>query len=425
MLWGTLPDYIYNSSFVLLGISLAIGLLIGIERGWKQRTANEGHRIAGLRTYGLTGLAGGCSAIMQPFVGQLTIGLLFLGFALAVSMAYLRGKQHSEDASITSLVSLLLTYMLGMLAAFEQIELAASAAIITALLLRYKELLHGWLRQLEDHELKAGLQLLLISIVLLPVLPDQGYGPWQVLNPYEIWWMVVLIAGISFVGYFAMKFAGTDKGIILTALSAGLASSTALTLHFSRLAREQTSLQRQLSAGILIACGTMFPRVVLIATLINPALLSLLWWPMAVMMLVILLSAGLLWKTRAVQQPASLTRLLNPLALQSAVLFGGLLMVILLLGQWMRELFGDTGIYALALVSGIADVDPINLTLARMSLDNTTLTVAVSGIVIAACSNSLVKAIMAVSIAGKAMLFHVLLPLLGAISCGLLSLLMV
>jgi uncharacterized membrane protein (DUF4010 family) len=407
---------------VLLGISLAIGLLIGVERGWKQRSAEDGRRIAGLRTFGLTGLAGGCSATMLPFIGELATGLLFLGFSLSVSMAYLNRKQDSEDASITGLISLLLTFMLGMLAAFKQIELAASAAIITALLLRYKELLHSWLRQVEDQELKAALQLLLISIVLLPILPDQGYGPWQVLNPYEIWWMVVLIAGISFAGYFAMKFAGTDRGIMLTAMSAGLASSTALTLHFSRLAVKQPTLHRQLSAGILIACGTMFPRVLLVATLINPAILSLLWLPMAVMTLVIFISAGLLWRTRTLEQPASLTRLLNPLELKSSVFFGALLVVILLLGELMRELFGDAGIYALALISGIADVDPINLTLARMSQGETQPSVAVTGIVLAACSNSLIKSLMAASIAGKTMLVNVLLPLALAIVCGLASL---
>lgn len=417
-----MSETLYNSSFLLLGISLAIGLLIGIERGWKQRSAEDGGRIAGLRTYGLTGLAGGAAAIMQPFLGEIATGLLFLGFALAVSMAYLKRQQDSEDASITGLVSLLLTFMLGMLAAFEQIELAASAAIITALLLRYKELLHNWLRQLEDQELKAGLQLLLISIVLLPVLPDKGYGPWQVLNPYEIWWMVVLIAGISFAGYFAMKFAGTDKGIMLTALSAGLASSTALTLHFSRLAREQPSLHRQLSAGILIACGTMFPRVLLVATLINPAILSLLWLPMAVMTSVIFTIAIMLWRTRTLDQPTSLTRLLNPLELKSAVIFGALLVAVLLLGELMQELFGDAGIYALALVSGIADVDPINLTLSRMSLGETQATVAVTGIVLASCSNSLVKSLMAVFIAGKTMLVNVLGTLALAVVCGLASL---
>lgn len=420
-----MSETFYNSSFILLGISLAIGLLIGIERGWKQRRAEDGGRIAGLRTYGLTGLAGGATAIMQPYFGEIATGMLFLGFALATSMAYLNRKQDSEDASITGLISLLLTFMLGMLAAFKQIELAASAAIITALLLRYKELLHSWLRQVEDQELKAALQLLLISIVLLPILPDQGYGPWQVLNPYEIWWMVVLIAGISFVGYFAMKFAGTDKGIMLTALSAGLASSTALTLHFSRLAKEQPSLHRQLSAGILIACGTMFPRVVLVASLINPAILTLLWLPMAVMTLVTFICAALLWKIRTLEQPASLTRLLNPLELKSALFFGALLVLILLLGELMQDVFGDTGIYALALVSGIADVDPINLTLSRMSLGETQATVAVSGIVLAACSNSLVKSLMAVSIAGKTMLVNVFGPLALAVVCGLASLLII
>ena len=152
----------------------------------------------------------------------------------------------------------LLTFVLGALAASGQVAVAAAGAVVVALLLSAKPVLHHWLGTLRRQELSAGLQLLLLSVVVLPLLPDQGFGPWQTLNSYRIWWMVVLIAAISFIGYFAVKEAGARKGGIFTGLFAGLASSTALTLHFSRLARGRPDLGPMLATGIPLASGTMF-----------------------------------------------------------------------------------------------------------------------------------------------------------------------
>ena len=272
-------DFADAKQIVLLSTALAIGLLIGVERGWKSRQAKEGERIAGLRTYGLIGLLGGGAGVLSQFLGTAAFGFVFLGFTVTVTVAYAVRQRVNDDASITSLITMLLTFMLGVLATLDHINLAASAAVVTVILLRYKDILHGWLKKLEEQELRAALQLLLISIVLLPILPDRGYGPWQALNPYEIWWMVVIIAGISFIGYFAMKIAGPGKGVILTALAAGMASSTALTLHYARLSQKQENMRNLLATGILIACGTMFPRVVLISSLINPLLFSVLTVP--------------------------------------------------------------------------------------------------------------------------------------------------
>ena len=157
----------------------------------------------------------------------------------------------------------LLTFVRGALAASGQVAVAAAGAVVVALLLSAKPVLHHWLGTLRRQELSAGLQLLLLSVVVLPLLPDQGFGPWQTLNSYRIWWMVVLIAAISFIGYFAVKEAGARKGGIFTGLFAGLASSTALTLHFSRLARGRPDLGPMLATGILLASGTTFPRLAL------------------------------------------------------------------------------------------------------------------------------------------------------------------
>lgn len=408
-----------TEQIILLVIALAIGLLIGVERGWKTREVKEGERIAGLRTYGLSGLLGGGAGLLSQYLDVLVFGFVFLGFSGAVAAAYVMRGRSREDASITGLVSLLLTFVLGALATLDHVSLAASAAVVTALLLRFKDVLHGWLRKLERRELHAALQLLLISVVLLPVLPDHGYGPWQALNPYEIWWMVVLIAGISFIGYFAMKIAGPEKGVMMTALAAGMASSTALTLHFSRLSQKQQNMKNLLAAGILIACGTMFPRVVLVSSLINPALFNALIIPMAVMGGVVLFSAAVIWHKNVEQAPSELAQLINPLELKPALFFGALLVVVILLGKAATNFFGEAGLYLLAALSGIADVDAINLTLSRMSVAELSPDVVVLGIVIAACSNTLLKAMLAVFVGGSALGMRVLLPLLLAVGAGL------
>ncbi|MGB5445548.1 MAG: MgtC/SapB family protein [Psychromonas sp.] len=405
---------------LLLGIALAVGLLIGIERGWKLREAKEGERIAGLRTYGLIGLLGGTAGLLFEYMGASVFAVVYLGFTVAVTAAYIALRRNSNDVSITSLVTMLLTFILGSLVVLDHINLAASAAVVTVLLLRFKTVLHAWLRKLGEQELHAAIQLLLISVVLLPVLPDQGYGPWQAFNPYEAWWMVVLIASISFVGYFSMKGSGAEKGIILTALAGGLVSSTALTLHFSRLYQKQPAMERILASGILLACAMMFPRMLLVASLINPALFAVIVAPMATMTLLTFFSAALIWRKNGYKAAEDVSHLVSPLELKSALFFGALLVLVLMLGKAAEHYYGETGVYMLALLSGIADVDPINLTLSQMSRVDLSLDVAVLGIVIAASTNTLVKAGLAIIVGGKNMLLQVFLPLFMSASAGLL-----
>lgn len=406
---------------ILLGIALAIGLLIGVERGWKLREVKEGERIAGLRTYGLIGLLGGVAGLFSQYLGMFAFGFIFLGFTVAATASYAIAWRGRGDSSITSLISMLLTFLLGALATMQHVNLAASSAVVLAILLRFKDVLHGWLKKLEKQELHAALQLLLISIVLLPVLPDKGYGPWDALNPYEIWWMVVLIAGISFIGYFTMKIAGDGKGVMLTALAGGMASSTALTLHFARLARTQSNMKNLLAAGILIACGTMFPRVLLISSLINPVLFNTLVFPMGVMTIITLMSAMIIWHKKSESAPEEITRLNNPLELKAALLFGAVLVVVILSGKAAIYFFGESIIYLFAAVSGVADVDSINLTLSRMSNVEILPEVAVLGIVIASSSNTLLKALLSVFIGGHELCMRVLMPLMLAASAGLIT----
>jgi uncharacterized membrane protein (DUF4010 family) len=407
-----------QQAFFQLGIALAMGLLIGVERGWQAREADAGERVAGVRTYGLIGLAGGIVAMLAQQLGALVLGLALLGLIAALTVIYaVNLGRDDDDVGMTSFVARLLVFLFGALAGLGEVVVAAAAAVVTLVLLSYKPLLHRWLQALEADELRAGIKLLLISVVLLPILPNQGYVPWQVLNPFEIWWMVVLIASISFVGYFALKIGGATKGAIFTGLFGGLASSTALTLYFSRRSRRDESGTNMLAVGILLACGTMFPRMVLVASLINPAMFEPLLIPALAMALPVFLSALMFLKrTHDGRQAAS--PLKNPLELGSALSFGLLLVLIMLLGRALQDWFGDAGLLWLAGFSGATDVDAINLSLARMSLGDLAVRMAAIGVVIAASTNNLAKACMALFVGGRANGIHVGLPLMLSSAAG-------
>ena len=406
-------------TFYRLGVGLAIGLLLGVERGWKEREAKEGERIAGVRTYGLIGLLGGAAGLLSIHVGPLATGLVFIGLAGVLVTAHVWSLGRAEDIGITSLVAQLLTFGLGALAAVGEVAVAAASAVVATWLLSSKSTLHRWLRALEGRELRAGIQLLLMSVVLLPILPNQGYGPWQVLNPYAIWWMVVLIAAISFIGYFSIKIGGAGRGAAFTGVFGGLASSTALTLHFSRASRRQPRATPMLAIGILLACGTMFPRMLVVASALNPDLLRPLLVPALVMALLVYVPAGFYWRLRGDEQTDMGSTLRNPLELKSALTFGALLGLVMLLGKALETWFGDAGVLGLAAASGLADVDAITLSLARMTEGGLALPVAAMGVVIAAAVNSLAKGVMAAAVGGREIGIRVGLPLLASAAGGL------
>lgn len=404
--------------FHFLGIALGIGLLIGLERGWEERSRPEGTRVAGLRTFGLIGLAGACSSLIAERFGEWFLGFSLVAVAIILAAGYLRRSQESKDIGITSAVAGLLTFCLGALVPLGYPLLAVSAAVVTTFILGYKPTLHAWVEKIEKQELRATFKLLLISVVLLPILPDRGYGPWEVFNPYEIWWMVVLVAGISYLGYFAMKVGGATYGSVMTGVFGGLAASTAVTLSLARLSQQQRGLENALAAGILAAGATMYPRVLVVASVINPLLFSELMLPIATMATATYVAAGLAWRqTRNAELPADLA-LHNPFQLLMAVRFGLILVVILLLSHLLVAYLGDKGVYFVAAASGIADVDAITLSLSRMSADELPLRVAGLGIVIAAAINGAVKSAIALAIGGKSLGWRVVAGLLGPIALG-------
>lgn len=414
-------QFIRDQQIILqLAVALLLGALTGLQRGWAAREQKPGERVAGMRTYSLVGLLGGIAALLSLKVTPWVLPAALLAVCITAVMAYRVRMVQMRNYSITGIIGLLLTFCFGAVAVAVDMTIAATAAVITTIILDNKREIHSALNRLQEHELDAALKLLLISVVMLPLLPNEGMGLGNMLNPYEIWWMVVLIASISFVGYFAMRVGGTKKGILFTSLFAGLASSTALTLHFSRLARQTPSLSPLLASGILLACGTMYLRILLYCVMINPALISSLVIPVLVMTLVLYLPALLIWRSHhngtRVQQP---TLSSNPLELKSALLLGALLTLILLTASVLQQWLGDAGIYLLAIVSGITDVDAITLSLTRMSQTGLDSRTVIIGIIIASSVNNIMKAGMAVSIGGKAMFIRVALPILLSLLAGL------
>ncbi|WKN20532.1 MgtC/SapB family protein [Azotobacter vinelandii] len=375
-----------------LTIALGIGLLIGTERGWSARETDDARLVAGIRTFGLSGLLGGLSALLGQQLGLAAWIALLLVFGLLVVAGYLGDLRNTGDQGMTSEIAMLLTFLLGSLALIADHQaLAAAGAVVVALLLSLKEALHAALRRLTAQELSGMLKLLFISVVLLPVLPNRGYGPWEAFNPYETWWMVVLIAAIGFAAYMAIRLVGTRHGLLLTALLGGIVSSTAMTLTLSRLQRT-LRMHRLLACALLATSALMFPRVLLEVGLINPGLLASLLWPMGVATLVYA-GGALLHYRGSGQEPAAESEppLQNPFELGPALRFATLLVLILFLVEAGRHWLGDTGVYLVALLAGMTDVDAITLSLARNALGELDSEVAVRGIFLAAMSNSLVK----------------------------------
>jgi uncharacterized membrane protein (DUF4010 family) len=407
-------------NFKLLGIALAIGLLIGLERGWHTRDKGEGMRIAGLRTHGLIALLGGLWGILAAQTGILLMGFAFLSLTFVLLIAYSKSLNKFEDYSITSIIASLITFTLGALTVFGHTILASATAVVITLLLGFKPLLHGWVNKLEQRELEATLKLLLISVVMLPILPNRSFDPWDVFNPYHIWLLVVLIAGIAYLGYFAIKIGGNRHGPVLTGLFGGLGSSTAVTLNLSRLSKTYPGMQNALSAGILTACATLFVRTLLLASALNPALFRELFPPLSVMGVLTYLLAFLLWRTAREFQGQQEVMLDNPFQLRMALKFCAFLVAVLFLSKLLKIYFGDTSTYLLAAASGIADVDPITISMSQMSKDGLELSVAARAILIAVSVNSGVKSIIATMIGDRNLGLRVGIVLAIAVVAGLM-----
>jgi uncharacterized membrane protein (DUF4010 family) len=395
------------SASLRLLTALALGLLIGLEREWRWRNGGASH--LGLRTFGLIGLLGGLAGLLRPSIGEWMVPAALLALALLLAVDHALDRRQAEKdpgkadpvEDSTTLVAALATFLLGTLAAAGMAQLAAGTAVVVAVLLNLKPTLHRWVGALSQIELRAVLRLLVISLVILPVLPDQGYGPYQALNPRTIWLFVVLLSTLSFVGYLAIRILGARRGYLATGFFGGLVSSTATTAALARLGRSDPARTHAMAAGIAIANAVMAIRMAVITGFFNPRLAFAAAWPLGCAALAAALFAVLLWRRstaakvsndvagKAETKPIEME---NPFEIGPALRLAAVLAVVLVLAKFLEERYGQSGIQVLAAIAGLVDVDAITLTVARDQA--IPMAAAVASLLIAALANTIFKGVL-------------------------------
>lgn len=390
-------------------IALFIGALVGIEREQKKNAERE-NGIGGLRTFILFAQAGALGAWLSI---EMSEPLVFVGIGALVTGAILTGyvfhaRANPQAYGLTTEVAALVTFLLGGAVLLGHAEVAVALAIVTSAVLAFKDPMHGAVEKLGRDDLYAGLKLLIATFIVLPLLPNRPIDPWDALNPYKLWWLVILISSLSLVGYVAVRWLGSERGTSLTGFFGGLVSSTAVTLSFSRRSKEEPKLADALATGILLAWTVMFARVVVEVAVVNAAILPRLAVPMVTMGLVTIVVALVLYRASAKskteeKKPEQEVKLKNPFSLTSAAKFGAFFAVVLLVVKVVQTLLPGQGLYLVAALAGLTDVDAITLSMANYAKGGGDVGIAVGAITIAALTNTLVKCGLIVSLAAPAL----------------------
>jgi uncharacterized membrane protein (DUF4010 family) len=388
-------------------IAILIGALVGIEREKRRGTEIT---IGGIRTFilmAVLGAAGGFLSRQFGTVWPLLIVVAIGGLTIVAGFLMDVEERKRPVGLITELAAIVVTVLAG-LATLGQPALAVSLGIVVAALLAYKQPLHGLIDKIGWDDIFAGLRLLIATFIILPLLPDRTVDPWQALNPRELWLLVVLISGLSMVGYVATRWLGPGRGAVVTGLTGGLVSSTAATLAFSRQSRESGDphAAHMLAIGTLIAWTVMFARVLVISVAVYPALLRQLTVPMAIMGVAGLIGVAALywWHDRArrnakgAHDGSTEIAVSTPFSLTQAVKFGLLYAAILLVVKIVGGLERQEGLYLVAALAGLTDVDAITLSMSQYARGGGAIQIATVAIIIAALANTAVKAGMAAMI---------------------------
>lgn len=407
-----------NALLSRLAVSLAIGMLIGLERGWRSRDEVDHQRTAGLRTFALSGLLGGVAGAVGQQQGATLIGLVFLGYSAAFAAFHWLEARAERNFSVTSVVAGMSTFMLGVLAVVGDLRAAIAGAVATAVLLALREQLHRWVASLSWPEIRSGLTLLAMTFLLLPILPNRTIDPWDAINPYVIWLLTILIAAVSFSGYVAIRVFGDRLGVMMAALAGGLASSTATTMTLAELERRHPKSRNLLAAGILTAGLVMVARVAVVASALNPALLQPLLLPLLSGGFILAVGAGLMLLLSRGTSEQPVLKIGNPLEMASALKMAILLTLVMLAARLLQRYFGDAGVLATAGLSGIADVDAIVISMARMAMGVVDPALAAQAILLATAVNTLVKSVLAAAAGDGKLGFLVGLVSVLAVTAG-------
>jgi len=407
--------------FQRLGLALAIGLLIGLERGWRERDERDGSRTAGFRTFALIGLLGGVWGALVPALGPVPLAVAGLGFSVVFALFQWREGVARNDFSVTSTVAGFVVFALGALAVLGDRTAAAGAGVATLVLLAARTNLHEFLKQLSWPELRSAVMLLAMTFLLLPILPDRPLDPWNAINLYELWLMIVLIAAVSFAGYVAVRTLGEHRGLLVSAAMGALISSTTVTLNNARLAAKSPSANPMFAVAICVAWMVSLVRMTIVAAVINPMLLRPMGIPIGVAVAILALAALLFYrqtKSEAARFDESLFQ--NPLDLSFVFGFGILLAGVIVATKLLSAAFGQAGVLTLAGLSGFVDVDPITLSSAQLSGTSLAVDAAAQAILLAGAANMVTKISASVLVGGVSFGWKLVLAGAVAIAAGAL-----
>jgi len=403
-------------------IALMIGALVGVEREKRKAVSGE-HTFGGLRTFILFAEAGAISAwlslqLAMPWLFGLTVVLV----SAVVTIGYvLESRANPDSLGLTTEAAAIIVCLLGGAVMYGHAEVAVVLAIVTASVLAFKQPLHGLVEKLGMDDIYAALKLLIATFIVLPVLPDREVDPWGALNPYKLWLLVIIIASLSLVGYVAVRWLGRARGTLITGLTGGLASSTAVSVAFARESGNdpRPSSADSLAAGILVAWSVMFARIVFAVAIVNPGLVGQVGPSCAAMAGVAGLAAVFFVLRHARRDSgeaaaASDVPLTNPFSLLEAIRFGAIFAVVLLVAKLMHLQFEEKGLYLVAALAGLTDVDAITLSMAGYAGQGGEASTAVVAILIAALANTVAK-FGIVGMLGSAALSRRLLPVTVAL----------
>ncbi|MGB7946890.1 MAG: MgtC/SapB family protein [Candidatus Binatia bacterium] len=403
------------------GAALGLGLLLGLER---ERKRDAELLFGGVRTFALIALLGAVGAFMERELYQgwfVLVAFVAVGALVVVSYAMTAAR---GEVGITTEVTALLAFIVGALCGWNHIDVAAVATVVCLLLLTLKDYLHRLARRVELSDVEATLTFAVISVIILPLLPNETFGPppLDVINPYKIWLMVVLIAGLNFLGYLLVKVLGNEHGLVVAGLLGGLVSSTAVTLSFSQRSRQEPAMSSAFVLAIVVAWTIMFLRVVVIVGMVNFSLAGDLALTLGLMTAAGVLVSLELWRRSRIHGKGMVTAGTNPFELGEAIKFGLLFGVVTVAAKAAEVYLGETGLYIAGAVAGLTDVDAISLSMANLAAgEQESLKVAGRTILIAVVSNTLTKAGMAVFFGAPALRRTLLLatvPLLIAAVLG-------
>ena len=346
--------------------ALGLGLLLGLER---ERKRDAELLFGGVRTFALIALLGALGAFLERDLNQ---GWLVLAAFLAVSalvvVSYTTTASRGE-LGITTEISALLAFIVGALCGWDRVGVASVVTVVCLLLLTLKDYLHRLARRVELEDVEATLKFAVISVIILPLLPNEAFGPppLNVINPYKIWLMVVLIAGLNFLGYVLVKVLGNEHGLVVTGILGGLVSSTAVTLSFSQRSRQEPAMSSAFVLAIVVSWTIMFLRVVVMVGLVNPSLAAVLGLPLGLMAATGMLVSLVLWRRTRSQETGVVAAGANPFELGQAIKFGLLFGVVTVVAKAAEVYLGETGLYLAGAVAGLTDVDAISLSMANLA----------------------------------------------------------